>query len=226
MPWKGNWSCLPVTGQSTSSPPACNFTHRGCAGAAHTAPTEGWETRRSCQVHITNCTEGDWFQVLTTQAHMQTGQCNRDSLLCLVLRSTCSFPVSFQHWKLPTSEEARSRSPLQHGTGNATAPRRSLDMPQLLWYLRQEQTSSVFFLTNLLQPVLQNITLSCSNSSRHEVSLMPPEVSAPEGLLEVEWPRPDCLAWASPFDWGGGGREETQTFITGHWAHALKAWPS
>lgn len=60
------------------------FTHRGYAGAAHALPTKGWETRRSWQVHITNCTEGDWFQVLTTQAHMQTGQCNRDicSVLC------------------------------------------------------------------------------------------------------------------------------------------------
>lgn len=30
-------------------------------------------------------------------------------------------------------------------------------------------------------------------------------------------------AGASLFDWGGSSREETQTFSTGRWAHALKA---
>lgn len=58
------------------SPLACDFTHRGRAGAAHAVPAKGWETRRGC-------TEGDRFQVLTEQAHMQTGQCNRD--VCAVL---------------------------------------------------------------------------------------------------------------------------------------------
>lgn len=65
-----------------------DFTHRGCAGAAHSMPTEGWETRRSWQVH-SNCAEGHWFQVLTTQAHMQTGQCNRD--VCFVSCFACMF---------------------------------------------------------------------------------------------------------------------------------------
>lgn len=225
MPQKGSWSHLPVTGQSMSSPVATDFKHRGNAGAAHTVPTKGWETRRSWQVYIHNCTEGTG-----SRCWQRKHTCGWDSatetfaLSCASLMH--SFPVSFQHWKFLTSEEARSQSPLQHGTGNATAPQRFLDMPRLLWYLRKEKTSSVFFLTSLLQPVLQNITLSCSNSSRHKVSLMPPEVLAPEGLLEVERPCPDCLAWVSPFDWGGGGREETQTFSTGCWAHALKAWPS
>jgi len=96
-------------------------------------------------------------------------------------------------------------------------------MPRLLQYLRQKKTSSVFFLTSLLQPVLQNVMLSCSNNSRHEASLVPPEVSAPEGLSEVEQPLCRLSRLTSPFDWGGGGREETQTFSTGRWAHALKA---
>ena len=52
---------------------------------------------------------------------------------------------------------------------------------------------------------------------------MPPEVSAPEGLSEVEQPLCRLSRLTSPFDWGGGGREETQTFSTGRWAHALKA---
>lgn len=52
------------------------------------------------------------------------------ALSCVSLKR--SFPVSSQHWKLSTSEEARPQNSLQQSTGNAAAPWHSLDMPQLL----------------------------------------------------------------------------------------------
>lgn len=104
------------------------------------------------------------------------------ALSCVLLK--LSFPVLLQHWKLSTSEEARPQDPLQQSSGNAAASWHSLDVSQLHW--RQEQTSSVFFLPSLLQPVLQTRMLGCNNSSRHKVSLMPPKVPEPKGLSELE----------------------------------------
>lgn len=80
------------------------------------------------------------------------------------------------------------------------------------WVRNKHQADSS---SQVLQLAPHSVTLSCSNSSKHEASLVPPEASAPEGLLQVEQSHPDCLTWVSPFDWGGGSREERQTFSTG-----------
>lgn len=111
VPWKRTWSCPPVTGQPVSSPLAWLHTRRRCrSGRAHAVPTEGWEMTRSWQVPITNLAPGPGRQ-----------DSAREMFALSFASLVCSFPVSFQHWKLLTPEETRSWSPLQHGTGNATA---------------------------------------------------------------------------------------------------------
>lgn len=91
-------------------------------------PTEGWEARKSWSTSVTEQGLAPGTDNTTTWADRTVQE--TFALSCVSLK--CSFPVSLQHWKLSTSEEARPQDPLQQSSGNAAASWHSLDISRLL----------------------------------------------------------------------------------------------
>lgn len=141
------------------------------------------------------------------------------ALSCVLLKH--SFPVSSQHRKLSTSEEARSQNSLQQSTGNAAAPWHSLDMPRLLRSLEAGANIKCILPPKSLTACAAKPNAGLQQQQQtQEFPLCLPRCQSQKGFQKWSGHFP---GGASLFDWGGGSREETQTFSTGRWAHALKA---
>lgn len=138
------------------------------------------------------------------------------ALSCVLLK--CSFPVSSQHWKLSTSEEARSQDPLHWTHCSPLAFSRYVSASLILGGRSKHQVYSS-----------SQVTYSLCCKTKCWAAVMAADTRFPSCLPRCQsqkgsqrWSR-HFPAEASLFDWGGGSREETKTFSTGRWAHAPKA---